>query len=1128
MDSDKNKKFQFSVIIPFHNQGDYLMDAVESCLRQTIGFKDNMEIILVDDASTDIGPVISEIYAEDYPNNIQYHPVKSCPITEAVKTGISLAGGKYYLILNADYFLDDHALEIAAAELSGKDGAAFVLASRENETKEPRSIHPIQQSSEKTVLDAEAFSAGMKYLNSVNEDFLLCVIRSRTGKTPLTYIYDPAAVLNVRSNFTDLDYDFSQAKFGEPYDPPYTKEQVKQLLFPKSELVMDESEELRRSDCPFLFSIIMPVYNTEKYLGEAIQSLITQSIGFKENVQVILVDDGSPDGSGALCDKYHQDYPENIDVIHQENSGPSKARFNGKKLAKGRYILFLDSDDYLTPETLKRVADYFENNPKVNIAVIPTLFFGSKTGEHPNNFRFSQERDTADLRVDWSYGQTNLPVTFFRRVLLPVITYDEGLRVSEDFHQLMKMQLLNPMIGLVSGCAYYYRKFDNEKASLSTNLYQKPDFYTPSLKNVFLDIFSLSRFMYGYIPKYIQLLVYRDLQWRLSITDISDTCLQPDEWDEFRTVCSIILSQVDDDVIYSTRVVAPYSVKSGFRRMKMNGVFDLYMGLIKKSLGASPVDIWMKEIQPELAVDIYNYLVLRYGERSLISALWRKNRGKDPAGDKKRQVTLDFSEVFELHSVDTAVRIWKNEIPEWLHMPAFDWMCEHFGKENVILSLHKQMNRDPQRLKGKRVVTPKTDRIAPHNSGIINKIKNLFSGIQTRGLKWTVAEYINNFFYYKYNILGNKMSYTSGKIILFESAPDLSDNTYCVYRWLLQQGLNDSYSFVWVVDDPERFSHIREKNVSFVKRDSHEMFVLIEESSAMVSCNRFIFSFPEKDQISLFLTHGSPLKASPDYSYMTRFNYVLSQSEWLNPYVSYENDTPLSSLYVLGIPRNDALFHPDNALSKMGFDAFRKVILWLPTYRKHRTASGAENNIKETMNMGIPVIQSREEAETLNALLRQNNILLILKPHPSQDLSNLKEIELSNFRIIYNDDLAEKGVLLYELLGASAAMITDYSSVYYDYLLTGNPIGLTMDDFDAYNSGRGFVYKDPYEILKGHQIRTAADFAAFITDVAEGNDPYKEARRQVNDLVNTYQDDRSTERVGKFLIDLLKKQREVE
>ena len=75
-------------------------------------------------------------------------------------------------------------------------------------------------------------------------------------------------------------------------------------------------------------SVIMAVYNVEPFLREAIDSVIAQDIGF-ENIQLILVDDGSPDGSGAICDEYAAKYPNNIVVIHKENGGVSSARNAG-------------------------------------------------------------------------------------------------------------------------------------------------------------------------------------------------------------------------------------------------------------------------------------------------------------------------------------------------------------------------------------------------------------------------------------------------------------------------------------------------------------------------------------------------------------------------------------------------------------------------------------------------------------------------------------------------------------------------------------------------------------------------------------------------------------------------------
>lgn len=1137
MDSDKNKKFQFSVIIPFHNQGDYLMDAVESCLRQTIGFKDNMEIILIDDASTDIGPVISEIYAEDYPDNIQYHPVKSCPITEAVKTGISLAVGKYYLILNADNFLADNALEIAWNELSKHhDETAVVFASILLESNDPLIIHPIQKNKERTVIQRKDFESGLTLLNSVNELLRICIVSKNKSEDSGQYVYLPDALLRARFIQTDLDYDFGSNLFGEKQALPYTKEDVKSALFGKRSLTPDDGDYLSDDECRFLFSIIMPVYNAELFLEEAIGSIIQQDIGFKENVQLILVDDGSRDNSGAICDKYHKLYPDNVSVIHQENSGPSIARYNGKKLAEGRYINFCDSDDLLSPNTLKRVSVYFKNRTDVDLAVIPAIFIGAKTGEHPNNTRFIGHYKTINQLTHWEYGQTNLWAAFFRRKLLPYFSYDRGLKISEDFHQLLKLQLLNPLLGLVNECAYYYRKFDETDDSLSTNLRYKPDFFAPSLERVFLDIIALARSKYGFIPRYIQLLLYRDLTWRLKFSDLSDTCLSAEDQKRYLSVSNIILSQMERSVIFSLMVQVKYRMRNQFLMMKMNGVFDLYPALIKKSLNLSPIDIWINEIPEELAPEVLYWLFNKYGKEFVITALRTRKRTYDPAGIKRTEPEYDYSVLFQNHSTDTVVRIWRNEVPDYNGMAVFNWICERYGMDEIAISLHRAIYR----LLKPHTVEPIEPEPVPvsHNQGLLNKIKEFNNGIHEEGFRKTAVEYINNIFYYKYRILKKKiptdrvLDYNHAlsehklirgfePLVLFESIPDMSDNTLCVYQWMMEKGLNEKYQFVWIVEDPDQFSDIHEKNVFFVKKNTDEMLLLKQRAIAMVGCNRFIFDYPQENQISLFLTHGSPLKASPSYSYGTRFNYVLSQSEWLKPYVSYENDTPIDSLYVLGIPRNDALFHPDNAMRKLGFDSYEKVIVWLPTYRQHKTAEGDSNHIRNTMNLGIPVIQTREEAEEINAFLKERNMLLVLKPHPAQNLSTLRDIELSNFRIIYNDYLQERNVLLYEFLGESAALITDYSSVYYDYLLTGKPIGLTTDDYDIYNGSRGFVYKDPYEVLKGHLMDDCASMKNFIKDVAEEKDPYKEARRKVNDLVNTYQDDRSTERVGKFLTALI-------
>ena len=98
-------------------------------------------------------------------------------------------------------------------------------------------------------------------------------------------------------------------------------------------------------------SIIIPVYNAEEYLDRCLESVLEQSF---TSFEVILVDDGSTDSSPLICDRYSATDPR-FRTVHKENGGVSSARNAGMDLAKGEYLMFLDSDDALLPDALERI-----------------------------------------------------------------------------------------------------------------------------------------------------------------------------------------------------------------------------------------------------------------------------------------------------------------------------------------------------------------------------------------------------------------------------------------------------------------------------------------------------------------------------------------------------------------------------------------------------------------------------------------------------------------------------------------------------------------------------------------------------------------------------------------------------
>ena len=142
----------------------------------------------------------------------------------------------------------------------------------------------------------------------------------------------------------------------------------------------------------YFISVIMPIYNAEKYVKKSIDSLVNQTTN---EIEIILVDDGSTDGSGSTCDQY--DGSENVKIIHKENGGICTARNAGLLQAEGQYVSFIDSDDFMDLVAYEKIIKVLKNNQA------DILDFGwryvSETGEKTENFHENPKK----LLLDESY-----------------------------------------------------------------------------------------------------------------------------------------------------------------------------------------------------------------------------------------------------------------------------------------------------------------------------------------------------------------------------------------------------------------------------------------------------------------------------------------------------------------------------------------------------------------------------------------------------------------------------------------------------------------------------------------------------------------------------------------------------
>ena len=129
----------------------------------------------------------------------------------------------------------------------------------------------------------------------------------------------------------------------------------------------------------------------------------------------------------------------------------------------------------------------------------------------------------------------------------------------------------------------------------------------------------------------------------------------------------------------------------------------------------------------------------------------------------------------------------------------------------------------------------------------------------------------------------------------------------------------------------------------------------------------------------------------------------------------------------------------------------------------------------------------------------------------------VEEYNLSNILFIKNDFFDDKTFTNYQLLGSCDALLTDYSSVYYDYLLCDKPIGLCWEDFDEYKEREGFTVDPDFIMAGGEKIYSTDDLCAFISRVSSDEDLLKEKRNEIKNTVHAHVDNQSTKRIVDYI-----------
>lgn len=357
--------------------------------------------------------------------------------------------------------------------------------------------------------------------------------------------------------------------------------------------------------------------------------------------------------------------------------------------------------------------------------------------------------------------------------------------------------------------------------------------------------------------------------------------------------------------------------------------------------------------------------------------------------------------------------------------------------------------------------------------------------------------------------------------IVFESYPVFSDNTKPVYDELVKRGYDKKYSFFWYIDN-DTFAIEKKGKLFYWKRDDYKNprnmlrnLSVDKGVKAIILCNQFaMFKSIGEFETAIYLTHGTPFKYCANYySIPKEIDYCIASSQNAAKLISSNLNYDIKKIVILGQPRNDVFFEKRLNPHDYMKNKFKKLIIWYPTFRQ--TKYGVKTNSKHD----IPIIYDNLSANKLNDFLKRRDVLIIIKPHFAQDLSYITSLNLSNIRFIDDKFYKENRITSYHFISSCDAMLTDYSSVFSDYLLCDKPIGLIWEDIEDYRKNPG-LHPDFEKYTNGAaKIYNIEDLKVFIDDIANGVDNLRFDRNKTKQIWNEYQDGKNTKRVTDFIIE---------
>lgn len=355
-------------------------------------------------------------------------------------------------------------------------------------------------------------------------------------------------------------------------------------------------------------------------------------------------------------------------------------------------------------------------------------------------------------------------------------------------------------------------------------------------------------------------------------------------------------------------------------------------------------------------------------------------------------------------------------------------------------------------------------------------------------------------------------------IIIIGGHEGFDCNGGALYKYLIENKYNEKYKIVWMLkhEIPKNLPY----NVEAISLHAKSIKKYLRICLAKYFfADDYIIRKVREDQISIYCTHGAfGLKNVSGFVDLNadKVDYILSLSKNMDDLMDkiYKIKGTRAKPLHLGFPFADIFYQKtDDEYKKITDKKFKKKIMWMPTFRK---LGNKRNDSLEDFPLGIPLFKTHEMLDKLNQKLKENDVLLTIKIHPSQNPETLKDLKsMSNIIIIKPWEERKLNLDKYNMMKYTDALISDYSGASYEYLLLNRPIGFMVSDAKTYKIG--FIVEDIYEWMPGNIIDTYDDFIEFIDDVIENNDKFYKERTKLLNYMYNYNDGENTKRLLKFL-----------